>query len=177
MRSDYPRLLTGSEMQERVEALAALAESGKLDQAYAAELARRASVMPNASLAQVTAAMAELPGDDRRIVSALLETLWSRVTLHSRNGHQVYGGLAGESADPVILPSETRSLAEVTRAVALAAPSDARLAVLREGLVRLGQGDGWGSTNANAAAVRALAAIWRKPAVNLPVSVSGGGGN
>ncbi len=174
LRSDYSRLLTGSEMQERVEALAALAEGGKLDQAYAAELARRASVMPNASLAQVTAAMAELPGGDGRIVSALLETLWSRVTLYSRNGRQVYGGLAGESADPAILPSETRSLAEVTRAVALAAPSDARLAVLREGLVRLGEGDGWGSTNANAAAVKALAAVWKKPAASLPVSVSGG---
>ncbi len=70
LRSDYARLLTGSEMQERVEALAALAEGGKLDQAYAAELARRASVMPNASLAQVAATMAELPAGDRRIVSA-----------------------------------------------------------------------------------------------------------
>ena len=174
LRSDYARLLTGSEMQERVEALAALAEGGKLDQAYAAELARRASVMPNASLAQVTAAMAELPAGERRIVSSLMETLWSRVTLLSRNGRQVYGGLAGESADPAILPSETRSLAEVTRAVALAAPSDARLAVLREGLLRLGEGDGWGSTNANAAAVRALAAVWRKPAADLPVTVSSG---
>jgi uncharacterized protein YfaS (alpha-2-macroglobulin family) len=174
LRSDYARLLTGSEMQERVEALAALAEGGKLDEAYTTELARRASVMPNASLAQVTAAMAELPAGERRVVSSLMETLWSRVTLLSRNGRQVYGGLAGESADPAILPSEARSLAEVTRAVALAAPSDARLAVLREGLLRLGEGDGWGSTNANAAAVRALAAVWRKPAADLPVTVSSG---
>ena len=35
--------------------------------------------------------------------------------------------------------------------------------MLREGLLRLGEGDGWGSTNANAAAMRALAAVWRRP--------------
>jgi hypothetical protein len=55
------------------------------------------------------------------------------------------------------LPSETRTLAEVTRALARSAPDATRLPRLVEGLVTLGRGDGWGDTNANAAALLALA--------------------
>ncbi len=51
LRSDYPRLLAGEELRERVEALIALAEGGKLDESYVAELSRRADFMPNASVA------------------------------------------------------------------------------------------------------------------------------
>jgi len=174
LRSDYARLLNGSELRERAEALTALAEGGALDPSYTAELARRADALPNLSVAQMTAAAASLPGGDKRIANALLQTMWSRVVINTRNGRPVYGGQAGERADPVILPSETRSLAEMTRAVALAAPDDARLGVLRDGLLRLGEGDGWGSTNANAAAVRALSAAWRRPSGQLPLTLTRG---
>ena len=67
----------------------------------------------------------------------------------------------------MILPSEVRSLSEMTRAVALAAPEDSRLGVLRDGLMRLGDGIGWGSTNANAAAIQALAEVWQRPAAPI----------
>ena len=49
-------------------------------------------------------------------------------------------GQAADGGNPIILPSETRSLAEMTRAVALATPDDARLGVLRDGLMRIGDG-------------------------------------
>ena len=139
LRSDYSRLLTGSEMRERVEALTALAEGGKLDEAYVAELARRASVMPNATLAQMTAAWRSSPRGDRRIVSTLMETLWSRVTILSpATGARSMAGMRAKAPIPLILPSETRSLAEVTRAVALAAPvrRAARRAARRAGQAR-----------------------------------------
>ena len=55
LRSDYPRLLRGEEMRERVEALTALAEGGKLDDSYVAELARQADFLPNVSVAEMTA--------------------------------------------------------------------------------------------------------------------------
>jgi len=51
-----------------------------------------------------------------------------------------------------------RSLFGNDRAVALAAPEDARLDVLRDGLMRIGMDRVGGSTNANAAAIRP----WRK---------------
>src|SRR5439155_250779 len=57
----------------------------------------------------------------------------------------------------LILPGETRTVAEVTRAVARVKGNEPRLQLLVNALVTLGRGDGWGSTNANAAALRALA--------------------
>jgi hypothetical protein len=174
LRSDYGRLLNGEEIRERVEALLALAEGGKVEESYVAELARRADAMPNASVGQITAAVARLPGEDRRILNTLVEMLWSRVKILSRDGKPYYAGQATDAGSPIILPSEVRSLAEMIRAVALATPEDTRLGILRDGLTRLGEGSGWGSTNANAAAIQALATIWQRPAATLPITVTRG---
>jgi uncharacterized protein YfaS (alpha-2-macroglobulin family) len=172
LRSDYPRLLAGEELRERVEALTALAEGGQLDEAYAAELARRASAMPNAALAGATSALAGASGEDRRLQDGLVDTLWSRVKILSREGRPFYAGLQGEGGNPLILPSEAASLAAIVRATATAAPDDARNSVLRDGLLRLGEGNGWGSTHANAAAIRALADTWRAGTATSPVTLS-----
>jgi len=172
LRSDYPRLLSGEELRERVEALIALAEGGKLDESYVAELARHADFMPGASVAELTRAAARAQSGDRRIVDALLDSLWSRVKILSRNGAQYYAGQAADGGNPVILPSEARSLAEMVRAIAVASPSDPRAGLLRDALLRLGDGDGWGSTNATAAAIDALAEIWRRPQSPLGVALS-----
>jgi len=175
LRSDYPRLLSGEELRERVEALSALAEGGKLDESYVAEFARRADFLPNISVAQMASASAHLPNVDQRALAALIDTMWSRVKFASRNGVQVYAGQAAESASPIILPSETRSIAEMTRAAALTASGDPRANALRDALLRLGDGDGWGTTNANAAAIEALAEGWRRPAAPIAVSFNDGG--
>ena len=175
LRSDYPRLLSGDELRERVEALAALAEGGKLDDSYVAEFSRRADFLPNISVAQMASAAALLPNVDQRALAALIDTMWSRVKFASRNGVQVYAGQAAESASPIILPSETRSLAEMVRAAALTASGDPRANALRDALLRLGEGDGWGTTNADAAAIEALAEGWRRPTAPIGVTFSDGG--
>jgi hypothetical protein len=171
LRSDYPRLLSGEELRERVEALIALADGGKLDDSYVAELARHADFMPNASVAELTRAAARMSGD-RRIVDALLDSLWSRVKILSRNGAQYYAGQAEDGGNPVILPSETRALAEMVRATVIASPSDPRAGLLRDALLRLGEGDGWGTTNATAAAIDALADVWRRPQTPLLIALA-----
>ena len=173
LRSDYGHLIHGEELRERVEALTALAEGGQLDEAYVAELGRRAGSMPNMSVAQMTSAVAHLPGDDHRVLNSLTETLWSRINILSRDGKPYYAGQAADNGNPLILPSETRSLAEMTRAIAAATPDDSRLSVLRDGLLRIGEGSGWGSTNANAAAIRALAEVWKRPSAALPLTLTG----
>jgi hypothetical protein len=173
LRSDYPRLITGDELRERVEALSALAEGGKLDDSYVAEFARQADFLPNASVAEMTSAVASASGD-QRVVASLLDALWSRVKFLQRNGAQVYGGQASDGGSPIILPSETRSLAEMVRATALAAPGDPRTPVLRSALLRLGEGDGWGTTNATAAAINALAEGWRRPTSPIALTVTQG---
>jgi alpha-2-macroglobulin len=160
LRSDYPHLLTDAALVERATALYALAAGGKLDAAYASELARTAGALNTSGLAMVVSAIAATPNADRALVAGLLETLWTRVHVLASNSQPRFAGIADYDFDPLILPSETRSLAEVTRAIALATPAEPRLALLRAGLVSLGGPDGWGSTNANAAALRALAASW-----------------
>jgi uncharacterized protein YfaS (alpha-2-macroglobulin family) len=175
LRSDYPRLLSGEELRERVAALSALAEGGQLDEAYFAELARHADFMPNVGVAELTAAAARLSGADPRVAASLVETMWSRVKFASRGGRQVYAGQAEDGGNPIVLPSETASLAEMVRAAAMAAPRDPRGVVVRDALLRLGEGDGWGTTNADAAAILALAEGWRRPAAPLAVEFSTGG--
>jgi alpha-2-macroglobulin len=178
LRSDFPRLLTGEQLRERVAALVALAEGGTLPEAYIAELARRAALMPVESVAQATEVVAQQSKPDQQMQRILLDQLWGRVRTLSRDGRLVYAGLAETgTANPMILPSEIRSVAEVILAVALASPDEPRLQMLREELIRLGAGDGWGSTNANAAALRALAASWTAPPEQaMPVAVALGGG-
>ncbi|WP_442754547.1 MG2 domain-containing protein [Methylocystis sp. JAN1] len=175
LRADYSRLLNGEEMRERAAALAALAEGGKLDESYVAEFARRADFLPNESVAEMAAAAARLPNVDQRILASLMETMWSRVKFSNRGGVQIYAGLAGESASDFILPSETRNLAEMLRAAALVSPADPRAPVLRDALLRLGEGEGWGTTNANASAIEALAEGWRRPVTPISVAFTQGG--
>ena len=175
LRSDYPHLLTGNEIRERVEALTALADGGKLDPAYAAEFSRSAAQMPNVSVARMTAAVAAVPNADQRLVGNLAEAMWSRVRILSRNGQLVYNGQSQDEGNPIILPSETRSLAEMVRAAALTSEGDPRYPALRNALLQLGEGDGWGSTNATAAAIRALATAWQRPTTPLPLTVTQNG--
>jgi hypothetical protein len=171
LRSDDPRLMRGEELRERVAALSALAEAGKLEPAYAAELARRAALMPTETLAQAAAAIALLPADNQAMLPGLLETLWGRVRVLNRDGRPTYAGLSETGGNPLILPSETRSLAAVMLAVTRTTPQEPRLALLRDGLLRLGGPNGWGNTNADTAALRALAAGWAPPAGAAAVQV------
>ena len=170
LRSDYPHLLSDEALFDRVAALTALADAGQLAADYAAELAARAGQMPTDSVAEIAGVLSRQPNAPPRLLAGVLETLWSRVNLVTRDGKPVYAGLVDSFASPEILSSEARSLAAVTRAVALAAPQEKRLAVLRAGLVGLADGQGWGNTNATAAALRALAALWQAPA--LPVATT-----
>ncbi len=162
LRSDYPHLFSRAAVLERANALWALAEGGDLQPAYAAELARRAVELSTGGLAQVMSAMTHLPTDSA-LLPALGDELWRRVQTRLQDGDTVYAGLADEDHEPLILPSEARSLSNVTEAAARVTPQEPRLPMLRQGLLRIADGDGWGSTNATAAALRALAASWQRP--------------
>ena len=172
LRSDYPHLLSGQELFERVAALTALADGGQLAADYAAELAARAAQMPTDSVAEIAGVLSRLPNAPPRLLAGVLQTLWSRVNVVTRDGQPVYAGLTDSGSSAAILSSETRSLAAVTRAVALATPQEKRLAVLRSGLVGLADGQGWGSTNATAAALRALATAWQAPASPIATTIA-----
>ncbi len=171
LRSDYPHLIRGAELFERVTALLALADGGQLSPDYANELAQRASQLSTGAVGQLATALARLPAGDRGRLGTVLDTMWSRVNLLSRDGKPVYGGLQDQPATPAILPSEARSLADVLQAAATAAPNDPRGAVMRAALIGMATGQGWGSTDATAAALQALAAAWQAPATPVQASV------
>ena len=171
LRSDYPHLTSTAELFDRVMALLALADGGTISTADATELARQAPVLRTGALADVAQVLARLPATDRQLLPSVLERLWSQVNLLARDGKPTYGGLVDQPATPIILPSETRSLAQIVTAVARATPSDPRLPVVRAGLLGLAGGDGWGTTNATAAALEALAASWQAPAKPVTAAI------
>jgi len=141
---------------ERAQALVALAQAGTMETGYLAELARRARFLGPETLAQTVRVLAEAKFADTQVLDAVQTQLWS--TVKTRQGPEglVYDGITGMGSGALILPSETRTLAQMVRAVGVANPKDPRNAILVRALVQLGQGDGWGSTNANAEAILAL---------------------
>ncbi len=172
LRSDYPHLMSGYELFDRINALMALADGGQLDSNQANELARRAPELRTGPLADLVTVLVRGKTGDGSLAANALDIMWHRINLVSRDGKPVYEGLTDQPATPLILPSEARSLAQAVQAAAAATPSDPRLPVLRTGLLGLADGSGWGSTNATGAALQALAASWQAPAQPVQATVA-----
>lgn len=161
LRSDYTRFITGESYTERVMALRALAAAGKLDKAYVAELARRTDYLNLESSAEVLRLLYTSGDQAAATKVGLAKKVNDGVVVRLYQGREIYGGLQerASSRNGLILASETRTLAEVARAAAANPKADPRLPILTDALVTLGQGDGWGSTQANASAMLALADV------------------
>ncbi|KIM00344.1 Large extracellular alpha-helical protein [Paramagnetospirillum magnetotacticum MS-1] len=158
LRSDYRDFVDGQSWSERSWALAALTGAGQGDATYAAELARKAPNLRAEALAQVAWALAKSPATPVSILGEMQKRLWSNVVVKLDKGRDVYGGLQEDGGlSPLILPSETRTLAQILRASMAVQPTEPRNRMLADALLALGKGDGWGSTNANAEALLALA--------------------
>ncbi|MCP4701448.1 MAG: alpha-2-macroglobulin [Gammaproteobacteria bacterium] len=157
LRSDYEYYILGESYAERSWALTALAAAGELDSAYAAELARKADYLNLESLAQTARALAQSGTAPAASIERLNRKLWNGIVLRLYQGREIYGGLqkTASAANALILPSETRTLAEVLRTMTITGAKE-RKQLLTDALITLGEDDGWGSTNANAAALLAL---------------------
>jgi uncharacterized protein YfaS (alpha-2-macroglobulin family) len=166
LRSDYPHFIAGEAYAERCWALSALAASGDLEAGYAAELARRAQFLSLESLAQVVRALRATDGESDAMLGNLKDQLWGGIAFRQYQGRELYAGLQSRvsARNGLILPSETRTLAEILRTVDESSESDRdRTSLLKEALVGLGRDDGWGDTNTNAAAILALAERLSRP--------------
>lgn len=165
LRSDYGHFIDGEAFAERCWALAALTAAGKPQPAYAAELARQAQFLDVEGVAEVLQAASRSGNAASPAGDALVRRLWDGVVFRLYGGRQVYGGLQKQASarNGLILPSETRTVAEMTRALARRDGADPRLGLLVEALTTLGRDDGWGSTNANAAALLALSELLKPP--------------
>lgn len=171
LRSDYTKLVSDLAYAERLWALTALVQAGKADDAYAAELARRSQWLDLEALAQVTVALSQSAATDRATLDELMTKVWAGIVTRLYQGREIYGGLRGNAVagNALILPSESRTLAQVLRTVA-ARPDEAKGQLLVNALVTLGRGDGWGSTNANAEALLALAQFVSTRPASAPVT-------
>lgn len=161
LRSDFPGFVSDAAFVERAWALAALADAGLADAAYAAELARRAAFLPLESVAQVLRTLARTSQGAQPAVEALETAMWAGIQQRMQDGKARYLGLseqAGSSA--LILPSETRTISEVMRTALVLKTEQARTDLLLDALLGLGASNGWGDTNANAAAMMALADVF-----------------
>lgn len=187
MRSDYAYYIDGAAYEERSWALSALAMAGESVDSYAAELARRSEYLNLESLAQVVVALSQGDQYSATQLDALYQRLWQSIIFRLHRGNEIYGGLQTGSLSPraLILPSETRAIAETLRAVAhtpVAMQSELMLKrrqQLLDAIVGLGRGDGWGSTNANAAALLSLTEFMQQtqnPADLPGVLISGNAG-
>ncbi len=165
LRSDFTGLIDGAAAGERTMALLALARSGDLDPGYAAELARRATYLDQESRARVALAFALGGRGHESVARSLAAQLWDGLVITLHQGQEVYQGLQTgiDTYADMILPSEARTLALTTRAIARYQPENPRLSLLVNALVKLGENGGWGSTNANAAAMEALADLLHPP--------------
>jgi len=178
LRSNYPYYISGQSYADKSWALAALARAGHIEESYAAELARKADYLDTESLAQVIVALSQSDsqsGGHKKQLTKLYKKLWGDIVFRLHQGKEIYGGLQQTAShrNALILPSETRTLSEVLRAAAIT-PDYLRDAgfdkkqTLINGIVTLGKGDGWGSTNANAAALIALSEVLSSQQRNKP---------
>ena len=159
LRSDYHRFVSGEQYTERAYALSALAATGDFDAAYFAELSRTASWLDAEGVTQVLVAGARGGQSGQAVMQSLSQTLSDGVLTRLDQGTEIYAGLSKRrSRSGLIAPSETRTLAAITRAITLVAPDAEKLDLMVAALVNLGREDGWGSTNADAEALTALAA-------------------
>lgn len=158
LRSDYRYFIKAHSFTERAEALAALAKAGLFDDAYANELATRASNMDLYSEAKILYTMLSREKVDRKAVEPLKKDLWKSIVFKLRDGKEVFDGMQFRQSSwgGLVLSSEVRTIAAVARALFKAEPDNPRVRLLINHIIERGDGDGWGSTSANAAALLAL---------------------
>lgn len=180
LRSDYSHFIDGESWAERVWALQALSSAGAFDESYGAELSRKSEYLDLEGVAGVLLAF-DRAKNDSPAIRPLTNELWDGVVIRLHQGKEIYGGLQTRrtSRNGLILPSETRTLSSIVRSLGRYEPADPRYQKLIDALVHLGRGDGWGTTNANAAALLALTDVLKPPfagseAQEVEVKLAGG---
>ena len=163
LRSDYSNFIDGASYVERAEALYTLAMAGDFQDTYAHNLLARALTMDLYSEAKILYAFLTKAPDETESINRLDRDLLQSLVFALRNGEEVYQGLQyrAESWGGLINSSEVRTLASVARSLYTSSPEDPKTQLLFDELISRGEANGWGSTNANAAALLALSEVFR----------------
>jgi len=167
LRSDYDGFIRGYAFKERVEALTALAMAGHFDDAYAQDLLVGAVNSDLYDQAKILHLFLKLGEGERKGVQRLVNSLWQNATFKLRDNLEVFEGLdyRDTSWGGLVLSSEIKTLAGVIKALHRSEPGNPRVRLMIEDLVARGDFNGWGSTNANAAALLTMAEVLESSAL------------
>ncbi len=165
LRSDYQYFISGYEFNERIEALTALAKAYYFDDAYAQDLLVAAINSDLYSQAKILYLFLEFGKSENTKVTELIEDLWRRTVFKLVGDDEVFAGLEYKNSywGGLILSSEMKTLAEVTRALYRSDPNDTRIGMMIDEITRRGNEDGWGDTSTNVAALLALGEVIEYP--------------
>ena len=163
LRSDYSNFIDGESYVERAEALHALAVAGDFQDNYAHDLLARALTMDLYSEAKVLYAFLREASDETESINRLRADLSKSLIFALHNGEEVYQGLQyrARSWGGLINSSEIKTLASVARSLYTASQQKPKTQLLINELISRGDKNGWGSTNANAAALLALGEVFQ----------------
>ncbi len=163
LRSDYTNFIDGESYVERAEALHALAMAGDFQDTYAHDLLARALTMDLYSEAKILYAFLTKAPAETESIDRLNEDLLKSLVFALRNGEEVYQGLQyrARSWGGLINSSEVKTLASVAKSLYTALPEVPKTQLLIDELIARGETNGWGSTNANAAALLTLGEVFR----------------
>lgn len=158
LRSDYSRFTDGYKYYERSIALAALAYAGRLNVAYARELAMQTNEVDLQSQARILKAMQKNPDALKSEISTLRKRLWDQTVFKMDGGKEVFAGLQQRSfrVGARVHAGEITALASLVSAFGSGPDRPAKLPLVVDELINLGASNGWGSTLANSLALQAL---------------------
>jgi len=168
LRSDYSQLIDGNAFLERVEAFNALALSGEFDRSYARDFYARSRNMSLYSEAKMLHSFLKVSPESKQAIELMTKDMWKSLIFKLRGKKEVYQGLQYRSnsfGHGVIHTSEIKTLAMVIRALYRKDPNHPKVRLLVDELINLGEGNGWGNTNSNAAALMALADVMKMPTI------------
>jgi uncharacterized protein YfaS (alpha-2-macroglobulin family) len=155
LRSDYSRFVSGYSAYERTCALAALARSGHVDIGYARELAAAARELDVTGMSNVYRAISGQQAALGKELAAVKEGLWKSAVFAQRQGADAFAGFQSDARLGARMHgSDASAIASFVSAVA--PENNPRTALLVDELVKMGGGDGWGSTHANSLSLLAL---------------------
>ncbi len=158
LRSDYSTFLDGESWYERARSLWALTSTGRFEDAYFAELARKTRNLGPDGSSMVLLSAHRADQGELAAAEALGAGLSKEVLVQLYQGQERYAGLASWRTDrnPLIAASEAQTLAHVVRALHRARPDDDKVELATDALVRMGGADGWGHADVDAAVLLAL---------------------
>ena len=168
LRSDYSGFADGESWAERTWALRALARLGKFDAAYGNELARRAQFLDLENVANVVTAFDRAGLATAPAVAPLADELWNGFIVQLYQGRESLRRAEGPArvgerpAAHLGGAHDGRDDARARRPRRRREPGRRSSRLLSNALIARGGGDGWGSTNANASAILALAEMLGK---------------